>query len=329
MVAFVVLTHAEVERLLSMEECIAVMSEALAGLARGTLSQPLRSVYAPPGATGALAWMPAHRADAQAIYGMKILCVVPDNSRRGLDGHQGAVVLMDGVTGQLRALVDAAAVTAIRTAAVSAVATRLLAREDARELAIVGAGVQAQWHLEAIPLVRPIERVRVASRTPEGAQVFVQRMRGRTRCTLEAMESPEAAVRGADIVVTATTAREPVLQHAWLAPGTHVNAVGASRPPHREIDTATWAAAQVFVDRRESVESEAADYRQAREEGAIGPEHIKGELGDLLLGQAPGRSASAQLTLFRSLGLAVEDMAAAQHLVQRAHERGAGTTVDF
>ena len=327
--AFLVLTHAEVERLLSMEECIAVMAETLAALARGALSQSLRSVYVPPGATGALAWMPAHRSDAQAVYGMKILCVVPDNPRRGLDGHQGAVVLMDGVTGELRALVNAAATTAIRTAAVSAVATRLLAREDARELAIIGAGVQAQWHLEAIPLVRPVERVRVASRTPEGARAFVERMRDRTSCTLEAAASPEAAVRGAVIVVTATTAREPVLQRAWLAPGTHVNAVGASRPPHREIDTATWAAAEVFVDRRESVENEAADYRQAREEGAIGPEHIRAELGDLLLGRATGRTTPDQLTLFRSLGLAVEDMAAAQHLVQRAHQRGAGTSVDF
>jgi ornithine cyclodeaminase len=157
----------------------------------------------------------------------------------------------------------------------------------------------------------------------------VERLRPATRCTLEVAESPEAAVRGADIVVTATTAREPVLEYSWLAPGTQVNAVGASRPPHREIDSATWAAAVVFVDRRESVEQEAADYRLAREEGAVGPDHIRGELGDLLLGRTRGRTAPDQVTLFRSLGLAVEDMAAAQYVMQQAQQSGAGTLVDF
>ncbi len=328
--AFLVLTHTEIDRLLSMEDCIGVMAEALAALARGELNQPLRSIYAPPNAAGVMAWMPAHRSgDEHAVYGAKLLCVIPDNPRRGLDGHQGAVVLMDGLTGQLRALMDASAITAIRTAAVSAVATRLLAREDARELAIIGAGVQAERHLEAMLCVRPIERVRVASRTQERARRFVERLRPAVRCTLEAVQSPEAAVRGADVVVTATTAREPVLQRSWLAPGAHVNAIGASRPPHREVDTATWAAAAVFVDRRESVENEAADYRLAQEEGAIGPDHIRAELGDLLLARAPGRTSPDQLTLFRSLGLAIEDVAAAHFLLQQARQCGAGTLVDF
>lgn len=327
--AFLVLTHAEVERVLTMEACIEVMAEALVALANGDLSQSLRSVYTPPRASGAMAWMPAHRSGAQAVYGMKLLCVIPDNPGRGLDGHQGAVALLDGVTGELRAVMNAAAITAIRTAAVSAVATRLLAREDAHELAIIGAGVQARWHLEAIPHVRPIERVRVASRTPESARRFVEQMRSQTRCALEAVDSAEAAVRGADVVVTATTAREPVLERDWLAPGTHVNAVGASRPPHREIDTATWAASTVFVDRRESAENEAADYRQAREEGTIGSGHIKAELGDLLLGRAQGRTSAAEITLFRSLGLAVEDMVAAQYTLQQARASGVGTLVEF
>jgi ornithine cyclodeaminase len=198
--------------------------------------------------------------------------------------------------------------------------------------------VIARWHLEALPRVRPIERVRVASRTadgsPEGTPRFVEQMRPHTRCALEAMESAEAAVRGADIVVTATTAQEPVLERAWLAPGTHVNAIGASRPPHREIDTATWAAAVVFVDRRESVESEAADYRRARDEGVIGPEHIRAELGELLVGRARGRTARDEVTLFRSLGLLdvaalVEDMVTAQYLLEQGEKSGVGTRVDF
>lgn len=327
--AFLVLTHAEVERLLTMDACIDLMATALADLARGDLSQPLRAVYTPPGATGAMGWMPAHRADPHAVYGMKILCVIPDNPRRGLDAHQGAVALLDGVTGELRALVDAAAVTAIRTAAVSAVATRLLAREDAHDLALIGTGVQARWHLDALPRVRPIARVRVAGRTVEGARRFVERLRPHTPCALEAVEDAAAAVRGADIVVTATTAREPVLAHAWLAAGAHVNAAGASQPPHREIDTATWAAATVFVDRRESVEHEAADYQRARDEGVIGPGHIRAELGDVLLGRARGRTARAEVTLFRSLGLAVEDLVAAQYLLEQARHSDVGTWVDF
>lgn len=327
--AFLVLTHTEVEQLLDMEACIGVMEEALAALARGDLSQPLRSVYAPPGAPGVMAWMPAHRSGEDAVFGMKILSVIPSNPSRGLDGHQGAVVLMDGVTGEVRALMNAAAITAIRTAAVSAVATRRLAREDARELAIIGAGVQARWHLESMLCVRPIERVRVAGRSLEGARRFVERMGPSVPCTLEGVADAEQAVRGADIVVTATTAREPVLKRGWLAPGAHVNAVGASRPPHREVDTATWADAEVFVDRRESVEGEAADFRLAREEGAIGPDHIRGEIGEILVGRVPGRRSAEELTLFRSLGLAVEDVAAAQYLLRRAQASGAGTTVAF
>lgn len=328
--AFLVLTGADVERILSMDACIAVMADALAALARGELTQPLRTLYAPPHAAGVMAWMPAHRSSAQPVFGVKMLCIMPENPERGLDGHQGAVLLMDGVTGELRALVDAAAVTAIRTAAVSAVATRLLAREDARTLALIGTGVQARSHLEAIPLVRPaIDHVRVAGRTPEGARQFVERLQSQTRCRLEAVEGPEDAVRGADIVVTATTAREPVLAYAWLSPGAHVNAVGASRPPQREIDTATWAHAAAFVDRRESVEHEAADYRLAVEDGAIGPGRLPVELGEVLLGRAEGRTAPDQVTLFRSLGLAAEDLAAASFLVGQAQDVGVGTRVDL
>jgi ornithine cyclodeaminase len=327
--AFLVLTQAEIERLLPMEACIEVMADALAAFQRGELNQPLRTVYIPQGATGAMAWMPAYRSGEHAVYGMKILCVIPDNPKRGLHGHQGAVVLMDGLTGELRALMDASAITAIRTAAVSAVATRLLAREDSQELAIVGSGVQARWHLESIPRVRSIRRVRVASRTQESARRFVEQVRPHFPFAIEAAESIEAAVRGADIVVTATTAREPVLERAWLAPGTHINAIGASQPTHREIDTATLAAATLIVDRRESVENEAGEYRLALQEGVMGRDHIKAELGELLLGSKQGRTSTEEVTLFRSLGLAVEDVAAAQYLLQQALMSGTGSVLNL
>lgn len=327
--ALLIVTHEEVERLLPMPACIEVMAEALAGLQRGEWTQPLRSVYPPPNAHGIMAWMPAHQSGEQPIFGMKVLCVMPGNPARGLDGHQGAVLLMDGMTGEPRAMINASAITAIRTAAVSGVATRALARPEAQTLAIIGAGVQARWHLEAMTCVRPIESVRVASRTAEHAHAFVAAARPRFHGEIQAVESAEEAVRGADIVVTATTSRTPVLDRAWLAPGTHVNAVGASQRTHQEIDAATVAAASLYVDRRQSVENEASDYRQALEEGLIGPDHVRGELGELLTGAVAGRSSAQEITLFRSLGLAVEDVAAALHILKAGLKAGTGTSVEW
>ena len=207
---------------------------------------------------------------------------------------------------------DAAAVTAIRTAAVSAVATKLLAREDASVLTILGAGVQAKSHARAIPLVRDIQEVRTYSRTSGSAK------------------SAEEAVRGADIIVTATSSREPVLRREWIAPGAHINAVGSSIAAARELDSATVAAASLFVDRRESTVNESGDYLFALREGAItGPEHIRAELGELLLGTHQGRQSDDELTLFKSLGLAIEDLAAAAFLYDEARRTNRGTWVDF
>jgi ornithine cyclodeaminase/alanine dehydrogenase-like protein (mu-crystallin family) len=221
---------------------------------------------------------------------------MPDNPTRGLDGHQGQVMLADGVTGQLRALLDASTVTAIRTAAVSALATRLLAREDARRLAIVGTGVEARTHLESIPSCAPL----TTSASRDGrrrARAFVDDVSGRVPFEVEPCTSVEEAVRGADVVVTATTAREPVLVRSWLEPGVHINAVGPSQPTSRELDTATVAEAMLFTDRRESLENEAAEYRLALAEGLIEPAHVRGELGELLTGTAIGRTSDDEITL--------------------------------
>jgi alanine dehydrogenase len=327
--AFVALSAPEIERLLPMGACIDVMARALADLERGELSQPLRSVFMLPGAEGAMAWMPAHRAGRQAVFGMKVLCVMAGNPARGLDSHQGQVLLADGVTGQLRALLDASAVTAIRTAAVSALATRLLARTNARVLAIVGTGVQARKHLESIPLVRPIARVRIAGRTPEHAYKFASEAATRFAFPVEAAENVQAAVRDADIVVTATNSATPVLAREWLAPGVHVNAIGASRPTDHELDVETITDACLFTDRRESLEHEAGEYRLAVGQGRITASHVRGELGELLTGKRQGRTSDDQLTLFRSLGLGAEDLAAAEYVLEKAKERGLGTTVDF
>jgi ornithine cyclodeaminase len=322
-----ILGEADVARLLPMDECVEVMAEALAALERGEMHQPLRFVVRPPDAAGLLGLMPAHRAGAEAAFGLKAVCVMPGNPARGLDAHQGVVLLSDGETGEVRAVVNASAITAIRTAAVSAVATRLLAREDARELAILGAGVQARSHLEAMAVVRSFETARIWSRTAEHAQALADEFSAPV--PIEAVGSAEDAVRGADVVCTTTSSREPILRRAWLGDGVHVNAVGSSIPTTRELDTETMAAAALFVDRRESTVNEAGDFLFAQREGAIGPEHIRAELGQLLAGTAEGRTSPDDLTVFKSLGLAVEDLAAAEHLYRRARETGGGTEVDL
>lgn len=311
-VKVLILNEHEVDELLVMEECIAVMEEALAALARGEVHNPLRQAIRPGGAPGLLGLMSAWRGGERPYFALKEVCVFPGNPARGLDSHLGAVVLHSGETGQPLAFINAASVTAIRTAAVSAVATKLLAREDAAVLAVIGSGVQARSHLRAIPLVRNIQEVRQYSRS--GGNVA----------------SVEEAVRGAGIVVTATSAKEPILRREWLAPGVHINAVGSSIAAARELDSATVAAASLFVDRRESTVNESGDYLFALREGAItGPEHIRAELGEILTGTAEGRKSEDEITLFKSLGLAVEDLAAAAFLFEKARRLGRGSWVEF
>lgn len=308
-----VLDERQVRELLPFSECIGVMEEALAALARGEVFQPLRSLVRAPDAPGFLGLMPAYRQTGKAYWGLKEVCVFPGNPARGLDTHLGAVLLHSGETGELLAVINASAVTAIRTAAVSAVATKLLARPEAAILAILGSGVQAKSHRDAIPLVRPIKEVRMYSRTRQ-----------------ENCASAEEAVRDADVIVTATSSREPVLRRAWIKPGAHINAVGSSIATARELDSATVAQAALFVDRRESTIHESGDYLFALEEGAIsGPEHIRGEIGELLIGKAEGRRSPDEITLFKSLGLAVEDLASAAYLLEKATRVGAGRWVEF
>jgi ornithine cyclodeaminase/alanine dehydrogenase-like protein (mu-crystallin family) len=275
--------------------------------------------------------MPAHRAGERPLFALKAVCVFPSNPARGLDAHQGTVTLFDGTTGEPTAIVDASAITAVRTAAVSAVATRLLALESARRLAILGAGVQAAAHLDAMLAVRELEHVTVFARTPERAELLVKRAReAHPHLRAEVADSAESALRDAQVVVTATNSREPVLRREWLADGAHVNAIGASAPAFRELDTATIAACSLFADSRESLVNEAGDYQLAVSEGAIaGPEHIRAELGEVVAGLRPGRTDRDELTVFRSLGLAIEDLAAAERAVETARSRGAGVEVEL
>lgn len=320
--AVLIVNEHEVRELLDVEGCMRAMEGALTSLARGEVHLPLRPVVRPPGEPHFLGLMPVHRGGEVPLYALKTICVFPDNPARGLDPHQGSVALFDGETGQLRALINAAPVTAIRTAAVSAVATRTLARTDASVCAIVGSGHQAGAHVRAMQAL-PFERVVVAGRSPAAAHALAEELGA------EAESSIETAVRNADVVCTATSSAEPVVRREWLKPGTHVNAVGACFPHTRELDTATVADSAFFVDRRESAENEAGDYLIPLGVGAIGPGHIRAELGEVLAGIAPGRTGDEELTVFESLGLAVEDLAAAEYIARRARETGAGTEVEF
>jgi ornithine cyclodeaminase len=325
-----VLSAEDVATLLPMRDCIQVMRDALAALARGKALVPLRMVMRMPDASGFLGLMPGHIAadgGRDGALGMKAVSVFPGNARRGIDTHQGAVLLFEADTGRLSALMDGATITAIRTAAVSGVATDLLARTDATELAILGAGVQARTHLEAIAAVRPIRHVRVWSRNPEHAASLVKEVAAGNKASIDAVPTAEAAVRGADVVATVTASPEPILQRAWLKEGVHINAVGSSIPTTREIDTATMAAVRLFVDRRESAVNEAGDILIPMREGAFTADHIQAELGDVIIGKDRGRRSATELTLFKSLGLAVEDVASAAFILKRAQQTGVGQTV--
>src|SRR5882672_154467 len=324
-----ILNHSEVEKLLPMSECISAMEQAFAALAGGQAQQPLRTIFKPPEVKGVLAMMPTFSASPSPMFGLKAICVFPGNAAIGKDAHQGGVMLFDGETGELLALVNASAITAIRTAAVSALATRLLAREDAGDLAIIGAGVQARSHLAAMNCVRPLRRVRIASRSFENAQNLGKEMQPQCPALIEPVETVEGAVGGADIIVTATTSREPVLKREWISPGAHINAIGTFSPKAREVDTATIAAASLFVDRRESALNEAGDYLIAAHEGAIGPEHIRADLGEVLTNAHPGRTSPEEITVFKSLGLAIEDLAAAALVYQKAARTSTGSWVEF
>jgi ornithine cyclodeaminase/alanine dehydrogenase-like protein (mu-crystallin family) len=330
-----VLSARDLPGLLPYPEAVAAMRQALAAHARGQAYQPLRTVTQPPGAAGLMALMPSYlpppagQAAEEPGYGVKAICITPGNPALGQDTHQGVVLISSAQTGEPLALVNASALTEIRTAAVSALATSLLARPDATEVAVIGTGVQARAHVQALAACRELTAVRVAGREPGRARRFAAEAGALVPVPVTAHDSAAGALAGAGIVVTATTSAVPVLEHGWLAPGTHVNAVGACLPQAREIDTATMAAAALFVDSRESAAHEAGDVLLAMADGAIGPAGIRAELGEVITGAAPGRRDDQEITLFESLGLGVEDLAAAAHAYRRARAAGTGTLVDF
>jgi len=322
-----VVARDDVRQLLPMERCIELMADALAALARGAADNPLRTVIRLPRLGAALGMMPA-ALYPQAAIGLKVISVFPGNRGSGYESHQGFVLLFETEHGAPVALVDAGEITAIRTAAVSGLATRLLALDDADDLAILGSGTQARTHLQAMLLARPgIRRIRAWSPNGERLRAFADEASRTHDVAVEAVASAREAVDGATIVCTVTASPTPVLEGEWLSPGAHVNAVGASQPNARELDAEAVRRARLFVDRRESALHECGDLLAAMESGVVDEGHIVGELGELLTGQAVGRREASEITLFESLGLAVEDLAAAHEVWRLATERGAGTLI--
>ena len=314
--------------LLPMAECVELMQRTMIAVSEERVVLPLRSILRMPGDRGMMGVMPGYLAEPEC-FGIKLISLIPRNKPPQYSSHLGLVLLFEAEHGRPVALIDAAAITAIRTAAASGLATRLLALPEAGDLALLGAGEQAQSHLEAMMCVRPLRRIRIWARDRAKAALFAETEGARHRVAIETSGSVQEAVAGADIICTATKAREPILLGEWLAPGAHLNVVGSSIAAAAEIDTPAVVKARFFVDRRESTENEGGEYLRALKAGAITPEHILGEIGEVANGLKVGRRSPRDVTLYKSLGIAPQDLASAHHVLEKARAAGVGQTIDF
>lgn len=325
-----ILSDDDVRQLLSMEDCIDVIDTTLRTASRRDLMNPLRQVVPLPGdVPGFLGYMPGWLGDPR-VFGAKLISVFPQNHDKGLGSHLGIVILFETETGQPQAIMNGGSITAIRTAAASGVATRALAREDASTVAVLGYGEQAREHVAAMAAVRDITRVIVWGRSAEKAEAFINEHAGLAPdAAFETAGSVEEAVADAHIICTTTAAKEPILKGAWVKPGTHVNAVGASQPNVAEVDSDLVAKSRYYTDFIPSAEAEARQYKTALEEGVISEGHLIGEVGAVLNGEIPGRQSADDITFFESLGFAAEDLGTGSFVLDRAREKGVGVTVDF
>jgi alanine dehydrogenase len=321
---FRLLTEEHVKSLLTMSDLITAMESAVARFSAREVLQPVRTVLMVGPTQAYFGVMPAYIAQPASL-GAKLVTVFNANHAKGLPSHLATILLLDPETGSLLAIMDGRFITEARTAAVSAVSARHLSRPDAATLAIIGTGVQARSHLEAYAEVRTLSEVRVWSPQTRSRDRFVQEMTGHVAAPIRATETAEAAVRDADLIVLATSAPEPVIQDAWIAPGAHLVSVGACRPDQREMAPELVARARLFVDSRAAALVESGDVVQGIKEKRFDDTHIAGELGEVVLGRVEGRKAADSVTVFKSLGMAVEDVVTADLVFRRAVETGAGT----
>lgn len=323
-----ILRSADVHSLLPMGECIDLMHRTMSAVSEGRVVLPLRSVLVMPGDLGMMGNMPGYLGEPEC-FGVKLVSLIPRNKPPQYSSHLGIVLLFEVEHGQPVAMLDAAEITAIRTAAASGLATRLLAKPDAGDLAILGAGEQASSHLAAMLCARKLRRIRVWGRDEDKAAAFALTEGAKHKVTIEVASTPREAVAGADIICTVTKAREPILLGEWLEPGAHLNVVGSSIATTAEIDTPAVVKSRFFVDYRSSTITEGGEYLRALRAGAITPEHILGEIGEVANGSKPGRTSPTDVTLYKSLGIAPQDLASAHYVLQKARERRVGQVIDF
>jgi len=321
-----ILNHQEIERLLDLDRLVEALGPAMAELSAGRVSMPARVVAQVREHGGLLAAMPVFLNSAQVLE-TKLVSVFPQNAARGLPSHQAVILVFDPATGSPRAMLDGTAVTAVRTAAGSALATKLLARPEARTLVIVGTGVQARNHAVAIPRVRPVREIRVVGRRRERAAALAEEIERSLGVAAKAFDLGREAFAGADIICATTHSEEPVVRGEWLEPGVHVNSVGLSAQG-RELDGETVRRALVVVETRAAALAPAPsgsnDLLWAIRDGLIGEAHIHAEIGELISGARPGRSSAEQITLYKSVGVAVQDAVAVHLAIEAAAEQGVG-----
>jgi ornithine cyclodeaminase/alanine dehydrogenase-like protein (mu-crystallin family) len=306
----------EVARRLTYDVCIPIVRNAMIAFSRGETRQLLRSII--PLADGRMFGVMPGAMGVRAVFGAKLISVFPENFARGIQSHQGLVILFDPENGAPVCVVHAGEITAIRTAAASAVATDALARKDARRLAILGYGEQAATHARAMGKVRNIESISIWGRSPERARGFAKQLQREVGVTAEAMGTVEEAVAEADIVCTVTSASEPILKGAWVRPGTHLNLVGSSHAGPAEVDNDLVARSRFIADSREGVLAQGGEFLRAKAAGLIGDDHIVAEIGQVLAGDIKGRRSAEEITVYKSLGHVVQDLASAWVLYSQA-----------
>lgn len=322
------LSEAQVKALLDIDELIEALAQAHLQYSTGKAVMPVRLVVPLPDIQGRLTSMPGFLNQDKAL-GMKVVTYFQKNPKRGLPAILASVMLFSPDTGRMIAVMDGGYITAIRTACASALATKALARPETPVLGILGAGVQARAHIQALSRVRRFEKVKIYSPSGASAPKIKTELEPAVGIPIEVALSAEEAVRGSDVVVTATTAKEPIVKPDWLKPGVHINAVGSHRPDLREIDGATLARAKIIVDSREAILAECGDILLALKEQSIAPDAIHAEIGEVLAGTKAGRARGDEITLYKSVGIAVQDVAAAHLVYRKAQQRGVGTHVEI
>jgi ornithine cyclodeaminase/alanine dehydrogenase len=323
-----VLSEKQVHSLIDIAELISTLEKAHIQYSTGKAVMPVRLVVPLPQIQGRITSMPGFLNEDKAL-GMKVVTYFQDNPKRNLPAILATIMLFSAQTGKLLAVMDGSYVTAIRTACASAMATKALANAETSVLGILGAGVQARAHIQALKQVRNIDRIKIYSPSGASAAAIKKDLEPALKIAIEVAGSAEDAVRDADLLVTGSTSREPIINCAWLRAGVHINAVGSHRADDREIDGATVARAKVVVDSREAMMAECGDILLAIKEKSISENHIHGEIGEVLAGTRPGRSGASEVTLYKSVGIAIQDVATANLIYRKALERGIGTNVEI